>query len=308
MRRWLRRFGIGIAALVGVYLALVVVARVRPDPGQTHPFFQPRPGEQAALVVAHQGGELLWPSNTMVAFRGAADLGVDVLDMDMHRTADGHLVIIHDQTVDRTSEGTGAIGDLTLAELQELDFGYSFTTDDGATYPFRGAGADQVGIVTVDHLFETFSDTDIRIGIEIKQTGPEAADELCDAVETAGLRDRVLVSSFAQPNMDAFRQACPQVATSATESEVRTFYILHRLGLSGLRKPSFDALQIPQRSAGFDLTTKAMVASADRWGIPVIPWTIDEAADMDRLLDLEVAGINTNRPDLLLERLSVRDR
>ena len=303
-RRPSRRIGIVIAAalatLLVVYLVLVLVARSRVDPGRTHPFFEPRAGEHEPLVFAHQGGELIRPSNTMVAFTHAADLGVDVLDTDMHRTADGVLVLLHDETVDRTSDGTGAVRDLTLDELRQLDFGHTFTTDDGATYPYRGRG---LGIVTVEELFTTFDDG-TRFGIEIKQTGPEAATELCRTIQRFGYEDRVLVSSFAQPNLDVFRTACPTVATSATEGEVIRFYLAHRLGLNGLVRPAFDALQVPEASSGLRIVSDGFVESAGAWGIPVVPWTINEPDDLDRMIELDVDGINTDVPDRLLERLS----
>lgn len=294
----IRRIGLVVALVAGValvvYAGLWITARVRLDRRAPVPFFD----GAAPLVVAHQGGELLRPSNTMAAFRNAADLGADVLDGDVHRTADGVLVLIHDETVDRTSDGSGAVGELTLDRLRELDFGYRFT-EDGSTHPYRGRG---LGIVTVDELFEAFDDG-IGFGLEIKQTAPEAATELCETIRRFGYEDRVLVSSFGQGNMDAFRRACPEVATSATESEVRTFYLLHRVGLNGLLEPSYDALQVPERSGGRLILSRGFVDAAADWGLPVIPWTIDDPDDMDRLLDLGVAGLNTNRPDLAIERL-----
>jgi len=268
-------------------------------------FFQEEGNHGPVLVVAHQGGELLRPSNTMEAFRHAVELGADVLDTDLHRTADGVLVLLHDETVDRTSNGTGAVRDLTIDELRELDFGYRFTPlrgerNDAGENPWRGRG---LGIVTVGELFAEFG-TEVRYGIEIKQTVPEAAGELCDAITAAGLEDRVLVSSFAQSNMDAFRAACPEVATSATEREVRVFYVLARLRLSGFDRPDHDALQIPEFAGRWHLLSDRMLGTADAWNLPIVPWTIDDPETMDRLIEAGVAGINTNRPDLLIERLA----
>jgi glycerophosphoryl diester phosphodiesterase len=235
------------------------------------------------------------------AFAHAVALGADVLDTDMHRTVDGHLVLIHDETVDRTSEGTGAVRDLSLADLRLLDFGYRFTTPDAPDrYPYRGA---ELQILTVPEfftIFETMHDN-LRYGIEIKQTGPEAATELCELIVGFDVEDRVLVSSFTQPNMDAFRRACPQVATSATANEVRNLYLAHRAGLNGLIRPDFDALQIPERAAGFTLLTEGFIDDAEALGLPVIPWTIDDPEQMRALLDLGVEGINSNRPDLLVD-------
>ncbi len=309
-RRWplatRPRLRLAMPAIVALALLPYGISATRHEPGARAPFFELDDGV-APLVVAHQGGELLRPPNTMEAFRHAVGLGADVLDTDLHRTADGALVLIHDETVDRTSDGTGAVRDLTLDELRALDFGHRYSPvgqagDGGERHPWRGRG---LGIVTVDELFTEFGHR-VRYGIEIKQTVPETAAELCDAIGRFDLEDRVLVSSFTQPNMDAFRSACPAVATSATVGEVRTFYLLHRLNLSGLARPDYAALQIPERAAWFELLTEGVVDDARGWGLAVVPWTIDDPDTMDRLLDLGVDGINTNRPDLLLDRIAGR--
>lgn len=284
-----------VAAVAGLYVA----AWIRSSPIEQAAFFESTPGDHAPLVFAHQGGELLRPSSTMMAFDHAVELGADVLDTDVHLTADGELVLIHDETVDRTSEGTGAVRDLSLGELRSLDFGHSFTNDDGQTHPYRGRGT---GIVTVGELFEAFGDH--RFGIEIKQTDPGAATLLCEEIGRFGSEDRVIVSSFTQPNMDLFRTTCPEVATSATESEVRMFYVLHRLGLAGLVDPEYQAFQVPESAGGILILSDGFVDDARDRGIAIVPWTINPPELMDRLIGLGVDGINTDRPDRLLARLA----
>jgi glycerophosphoryl diester phosphodiesterase len=302
-RRALRRVGLVAAATVAAvalgYAVLWSAARWFVEVRDPAPFFA-ADGDRP-LVVAHQGGELLAPSNTMAAFDRAVALGVDVVDSDVHLSADGALVLVHDDTVDRTSDGTGAVAEMTLDELRGLDFGHRFT-EDGLTFPYRGRGH---GIVTVDELFRAHGDR-ARFGLEIKPSGAEAAVELCATIRRFGYEDRVLVSSFGQSAMDAFREACPQVATSATESEVRMFYYLHRVGLNGLLEPAYEALQVPERSAGRLVVSQGFVDDAAEWGLPIVPWTIDEPIDMERLLDLGVAGLNTNRPDLLVDLVADR--
>jgi glycerophosphoryl diester phosphodiesterase len=205
-------------------------------------------------------------------------------------------VLIHDETVDRTSDGTGAVADMTLAELQELDFGYWFTTDDGATYPYRGQGH---GIVTLEGLFSTF-DGGIRFGLEIKQASTEAAVDMCNTIVAHGYQDRVLVSSFSQETMDVFRETCPDVATSATEGEVAVFFIIHKLDLIECLRPDYEALQVPETQYGITILSQRFVDDAHSLGLGVIPWTIDDPEDMARIDGLGVEGINTNRPDLLV--------
>jgi glycerophosphoryl diester phosphodiesterase len=292
----LRRFGwtlLGIAVFLGsVYL----VARLLASPAPAHPWFEARPGENHPLVMAHQGSENLWPSNTLLAFENSVTLGVDVIDTDMHITRDGALVLIHDTTVDRTTDGSGAVRDMTLAEIKQLDAGYSFTLDDGASYPYRGQG---LTIPTLEELFEAFPE--MRLGIEIKQADPiPTAERFCTTIQQYGMQEQVLVSSFRQENMDAIRKVCPQVATSATESEVRLFYILFRLGLADVLTPRYHSLQVPEWSGNIHLLTQGFVNAAQRRGLAVQPWTINELEDMQRILALGVDAINTDNPDLLL--------
>jgi glycerophosphoryl diester phosphodiesterase len=294
MKKRIGQMLLGLLAIVAVGL---VMGFVMAKPAPAHSWFAPRPGDHAPLVFAHQGGENLWPSNTMLAFENSAALGADVLDTDMHMTKDGALVLMHDQTVDRTTEGAGAIRDLTLAEIRALDAGYDFSLDAGQTFPFRGQG---LTVPTLEELFTAFPDK--RFGIEIKQTDPvPTAQTFCAVIRQHHMEDSVLVSSFRQENMDAFRAECPEVATSATENEVRLFYILFRVGLSGLITPHYHSMQVPERSGSIHLLTPDFVAAAHARGLAVQPWTINETEDLQRILALGVDGINTDNPDRLLD-------
>ncbi|MBP7694359.1 MAG: glycerophosphodiester phosphodiesterase [Anaerolineales bacterium] len=291
--KWL---GYGGVAGLGVIMMGLGVAMALARPAPARPWFAARPGDHRPLVFAHQGGENLWPSNTLLAFENSAQLGADVLDTDMHLTRDGVLVLMHDQTVDRTTDGTGAIRDLTLAEIKALDAGYDFSTDNGQTFPFRGQG---LTVPTLEELFQAFPDK--RFGIEIKQADPAAAaQEFCRVIRQYQMTGSVLVSSFRQANMDAFRAACPEVATSATEDEVRVFYVLFRLGLTGVLTPHYASLQVPEESGGIFLLSPEFVRAAQARGLAVQPWTINETEDLRRILALGVDGINTDNPDRLL--------
>lgn len=298
-RSLLKRVGYGALALLGVLIAAIALGLLLARPAPAHPWFTPRAGEHTPLVFAHQGGENLWPSNTLLAFQNSAELGADVLDTDMHMTRDGALVLMHDQTVDRTTDGAGAIRDLTLAEIKRLDAGYDFSLDGGQTFPFRGQG---LTVPTLEELFQAFPEK--RFGIEIKQTEPApTAKEFCRVIRQHNMEDQVLVSSFRQANMDAFRAECPEVATSATEDEVRVFYVLFRLGLTGLLTPNYASLQVPESSGGIFLLSPDFVRAAQARGLAVQPWTINETEDLQRILALGVDGINTDNPDRLLELL-----
>jgi glycerophosphoryl diester phosphodiesterase len=230
----------------------------------------------------------------MLAFTNAALSGADVLDTDAHLTHDGALVLIHDDTVDRTTDGRGAVRDLTLAQIRGLDAAYRFTLDGGRTFPHRGSG---LKVPRLEELLDTFPDR--RIGVEIKAESA-AARILCDVVRARRSQGRLLVSAVSQETMDAFRGACPEVATSGTEREVRLFYTLSRVGLTGVVTPRYQSLQVPEFSGGRKIVTSRFVAAAHDSGLAVQPWAVDTAEDLRRMRALGVDGVNTDFPDRLL--------
>jgi glycerophosphoryl diester phosphodiesterase len=295
----LHRAGIIILGIFFVFALGYGIARALARPAPAAEWSAPRSGDHQPLVLAHQGGENLWPSNTKYAFEQAAALGADVLDMDMHMTKDGVLVLMHDRTVDLTTNGSGAIQDLTLAEIKQLDAGYRFTTDNGQTFPYRGKG---LTVPTLEELFQAFPEK--RFGIEIKSGDPAVmARAFCSLIRKYGMEKSVLVSSFSQELMSPFRRECPEVATSATQEEVTTFYIFFRLGLIDTLTPNYASLQVPEESSGIYLLTQRFVNAAHRRGLTVIPWTINEETDLRRILALGVDGINTDNPDRLLKMI-----
>lgn len=292
--RFLAKVGLVLAAGL-LTTHLVVGAMVSPAPA--HPFWS---GE-APRVIAHRGGRGLWPENTLYAFRNAAALGVDVIEMDVRRTADGELVVIHDPTVDRTTDGSGAVEAIALAALRGLDAGYRFTADGGTTFPFRGQG---IVVPTLAEVFAALPRS--RMNLEIKTPGPAMAQPLCDVVRQHGMASRVAVASFDQAAMDTFRSACPEVATSATKDEVVRFVGLSKVFLAPLFAPRAQALQVPERLAGLAIVTPGTVRDARRLNLRIEVWTVNETADMERLVGLPVDGIMTDYPDRLLAALGRR--
>jgi glycerophosphoryl diester phosphodiesterase len=283
------------ALLAGGYLALRGAAR----PAAPHPWFAPRAGEHRPLVFAHQGGARRWPANTLLAFRESAALGADVIDTDLRTTRDGALVLMHDARVDRSTEGSGAIAEMALAELKRLDAGYRFSTDGGATTPWRGRG---VSVPTLDEALDALPNQ--RFGIEMKDGEPALiGPALCAALRRHGMQRLALVSSFAQERLDAFRAACPEAATSASVAEARGFYLLHAIGLAGLASPAYQSLQIPARFGALTLASAGFIADAHARGLTVQVWTVSDAAEMRSLIALGVDGINSDVPDLLLALL-----
>ena len=253
------------------------------------------------LVIAHQGGELLAPSNTMAAFTNAANMGVDVIETDLHITKDGYLVAIHDPTVDRTTNGHGSVADMTLEEIQKLDAGYHFKDLEG-NYSYRGKG---VYIPTAEEMFQTFGD--MRIEMEIKDDNPperieEMAAKLWALIEKYHMEDKILVASFDQDILDTFNKyAKDRVATCGGKQEVKKFVVFHKFFLRNLYQPKTDSFQIPTADSGFDLTDQKLINGAHRRGQDISYWTIDDPKEMKKLLDAGADGILTNRPDLLLK-------
>ncbi|HEX9724338.1 MAG TPA: glycerophosphodiester phosphodiesterase [Vicinamibacteria bacterium] len=291
MRRFFLWFATAAVAAVAVtYLTLLLLAR----PVREHAFFS----TATPLVVAHRGGSGLWPENTLLAFREAATLGVDVLEMDVHSTKDDVLVVLHDDTVDRTTNGKGSIRDLTLAAVQALDAGYQWTADDGASHPHRDKG---VRVSTLEEVFRALPGQ--RVNIEIKQFDPPITDLLCRTIREHGMENRVLVASFDPPTMADFRNKCPEVATSATASEIRWFLRMHTIFLGDLYRGSAEAFEVPPQLRDFVVVTPEFVEQSHDHNIRVLVWTVNGKDEMTRLLDLGVDGILTDYPDRLISVL-----
>lgn len=245
----------------------------------------------APLLIAHRGGSALAPENTLAAFRNGADVwGADMTELDVHASADGHCVVIHDPTVDRTTDGVGAVAELTLAELQKLDAGYRFTADGGATFPFRGRG---VNIPTIDEVLSALPR--MRFIVEVK-TGA-AQTPLFAAIRRLDARDRVIVAGMYERDRTLFSEF--RGAVSASGEELRRFYRRHRLGLGRFFPPRADVVQVPEVWEGRRIVTRRFVADLAARGIPVHVWTVDDPDDMRRLLDWGVEGVLTDRPDVL---------
>lgn len=244
----------------------------------------------APLLFAHRGGAKLAPENTLEAFRAAVERwGADVLEMDVRRTRDGALIVIHDETVDRTTDGSGAVGDLTLAEVRSLDAGFRFRDLDDRP-SFRGRG---VKVPLFSEVLEAFPGT--RLNVDAKS--PEVAPELISLVTGAGAQHRVLLASaLEQGRADRLGYRGP---TSATRGQIRLFYYTHRLPRGGPYTPRADALQVPLEWKGRQVTTPRLVREAHRRNVPVHVWTIDDPAVMRTLASWGVDGIQTDRPDLL---------
>ncbi|MBK8420505.1 MAG: glycerophosphodiester phosphodiesterase [Anaerolineales bacterium] len=248
------------------------------------------------LVIAHQGGDEVWPGDTLFAYQNAAALGVDVLEMDIHISRDGVLVLMHDEKVDRTTDGTGEIESMTLAELKQLDAGYDWSLDEGQTFPFRGQG---ITVTTLEEVFQAFPEK--HMTIEIKKSNASMVRPFCELIRKYEMQDKVLVASFYDDKIKEFRAECPEVATSSAKQETTVFVLLSKAFLSGYYSPKFLSLQVPEESGGITVVTEAFVRAAHARGLAVEVWTINDKETMQKLISWGVDGIMTDRPDILME-------
>jgi len=248
---------------------------------------------------AHRGSSALAPENTLEAFRLAVEAGAGGLELDVHMTRDGEIVVIHDARVDRTTQGSGAVADMALAELRGLDAGYRFRSDGGRTHPYRGRG---VRIPALAEVYEEFPATSVNVDIKAPQPGVERA--VVQVIREAGAEGRSLVVSNVHAVVRRFRRVCGgQISTGASRREIAVFYVLSRLHLERLARPAYDALQVPVDYRGISLVTPRLVEAAHSRGVRVDAWTINYPGEMRRLLDLGVDVIMTDRPETLASML-----
>lgn len=247
------------------------------------------------LTFAHRGGAGLWPENTLEAFRGAVELGCSHLETDLRVSRDGEIVLMHDAVLDRTTNGSGPVSAHTLAELRQLDAGYRFSPD-GKTFPRRGQG------VTIPTFAELVAAAPgVCFNVEIKERGQvDLPRALLAFVERHGITDRIIVAAEQHELVRDFRRLSGgRIATSASRRECLQFWFASRLQLTGFVRLPYQALQIPVRFGHRELVTPRLLDAAHRAGLAIHVWTIDDAAEMHRLLDLGVDGLMSDHPDRL---------
>lgn len=250
-------------------------------------FSSPQP-----LVFAHRGGAKLAPENTLAAFERGLACGADGIECDVHLARDGVPVVFHDGTLDRTTNASGRVAALTAAELAGVDAGYHFPL--GGGFPFRGRG---IGVPTLERVLVACP---ARTIVELKHGDPELARAVVDVLRRTGAAERVCVGSFYRRGVARIRAEAPEIATSASELEVR-----RTLYLSWIRCPVFgqrpyDAFQVPEWAGRLRLVTPAFVRRVHAEGATVQVWVIDAPADIQRLLTWGVDGIISDRPDIAI--------
>jgi glycerophosphoryl diester phosphodiesterase len=242
------------------------------------------------LIFAHRGGAKLAPENTMPAIDNGMALGSDGLEIDVQLSSDGIPVVIHDHTLDRTTDRTGPVSALTAAELARVDAGYRFELD--GNHPFRGQG---IGVPLLDEVLATHR---TRVIIEMKGGQPELARAVATSIRKADAIDRICVGSFYQGSIDAIRAVSPEIVTSASQEEAR--WTLHR---SWVRWPwisvqPYFAFQVPEHAGRMRVVSRAFVRQVHKQGHVLQVWVVNERDDIRRLLDWGVDGIISDRPDI----------
>ena len=263
-----------------------------------HPYFDlPHP-----IVFGHRGASGERPENTLEAFRLAIEQGAVALETDVHRSADGHVVVAHDAVLDRMTNGTGRVDALPLAELQALDAGHRFSPD-GASFPFRDAG---IRIPTLAELFDAFPDTPINV--EIKENDATLIDGTIRLIEARGRADRTLLAAAEDDTMAAVRAAVSRTgAKTAIGAAVGDVLGFVQAALeNGTPPPDPMALQIPAAFAGRPLVTPELISFAHRHDTEIHVWTINDEDEMHRLLDLGVDAVMSDFPARLRRVVDAR--
>jgi glycerophosphoryl diester phosphodiesterase len=265
------------------------------------------------LAYAHQGGAWECPSSTLFTIAHAVAAGATGIELDVHATSDGELVVCHDATVDRTTAATGNIADFSLAD--QLDFSYWFVPGADVTpdrpeadYPYRGrAPADpRFGIASLREVLEEFPG--VVLNLDIKQTAPVVApyeESLATLLAEFGRTDDVIVASFLDAATDAFRAFAPNVPTSAGTSATAEFWRAVQQGGPVPDSPAV-AFQVPERMGDLVVVDEVFVEAAHRSGKAVHVWTVNDTTAMERLLEIGVDGIISDVPTSLVGVLKGR--
>ncbi|MCE9603010.1 MAG: glycerophosphodiester phosphodiesterase [Gemmatimonadetes bacterium] len=246
-------------------------------------------------VIGHRGNRAHAPEDTLVSFAQAAALGVDALEMDLHLSRDGVPVVIHDPTLDRTTDATGAVADHTAKELARVDAGARFSTDAGRTLPYRGTG---IGVPTLEEVLAAHPA--IPLILEIKAR--EAAAPVLALLQRMNATERVLIGSFHDEALTAFSGAGIPVA-GATHALAK----LYLPALFGARRASlpFQAMCIPRSYRGLPLPVAGYARLMAAAGGPVHVWTVNDRAAARTLWQAGVAGMISDDPAAMIAERAV---
>jgi glycerophosphoryl diester phosphodiesterase len=268
----------GVVRTVGALLALTALA-----------LGSPVGPEPLALVAAHRGGAALWAENSLHGFRNAIALGVDALEFDLHMTADGEVIVLHDPTLERTTTGRGAVRDLKRADLAAL----KLRAPDGSV------GEEQ--IATLAAVLDLAAPATVELMPEIKvdanrQRYDGIEEKVLALLRSRGLLERATVQAFQPETIRRLRQLEPRA---------RTMFLMGRGDVERMRARPAEAVRRARELGATDLGMNHrlidvdVVSAARAAGIRLSAWTVNEEADIHRMLALGVGVIMSDRPDLV---------
>lgn len=266
-----------------------------------HPYFS----LSTPIVIGHRGAAGERPENTIPSFARGLEQGATILETDAHPTRDGHVVLFHDDTLERTTNGSGRVADHTLAELKALDAGWRFSPDGAGGTPCRGCG---VRIPTLDEVLDAFPG--VRLNIELKEDAPGFVEGVLAILRERAREETTLLTAGEDGIMTTLRERVAaehsRVALGASAGDVLRFV---KAAIEGAPPPAnVMALQIPADFAGQPLVTPRLLAHAHAHDVQVHVWTINDEPEMERLLDLGVDGLVSDYPGRMRALLDRRQR
>lgn len=243
-------------------------------------------------VMAHRGASAQYPENTMPAFRAAAETqSVDYIELDVHCTRDGHVVVVHDEGLSRIASDDRLIAEMTMAELETVDAGFNFFVR--GDFPFRAKG---IRVPKLEQVLKSWPA--MRFVIELKPRDPAIADAALEVVRATKMGHRVLFASEHLAPIARVRMLAPEIPSNLPAPEIAAF--VQALPSATPYTGDGDALQIPPEYRGIKLATPEVIAAAHRNGLEVHVWTVNDQAQMEELLSLGVDGIITDHPSRLV--------
>lgn len=218
------------------------------------------------IIIAHRGASAHAPENTHLSFEKAWHFGADMIELDVHETTDGHIVCIHDPTVDRTTNGTGEVSSMTLGEIQSLD-----------------AGMGQQIPLLEDVL--KFSQGRIQVNIELKIAGVE--ERIANIVHNLGITNDIIISSFIHLSLSVIKEISDRIRIAIlVQNEIENLpSYAHEIGAYAINPAK-------------ELTSAMLITNSHEFDIKVFPWTVNDEETMLRLLDVGVDGLITDYPDV----------
>lgn len=241
-------------------------------------------------VFAHRGDSANYPENTLEAFHSATIKGADAIETDVRLTRDGHIVIFHDEKLERNTDGYGKVEERTLAELRRLDAGYRFTAD-GRSYPFRGRG---IGICTLEEALLSLPQQ--RFNIDLKTKDTAIVPIYIDLIRRMKAENRICTASFHLENLEMTRALAPDFLTSLTTREVLPIILKQKLHLLPSSFPRRFIFQLPRNM----IVTRDFVKEMHRLSAVVMVWTVNSCRLAERLYSIGVDTVMTDDPETMV--------